>query len=149
MTALPIQLSLLPQRTTLTASQGDSASFDVGPRTLVSTCFRHEPPTPVELEHAIELIENALMDAGYRPENSGALVTDDTQIRRLPGLEDLGANLTRDQVEALFQRLADISLGSPQTRGDLPTDREAAAALLILRECMHHLGFTSIAIAAR
>ena len=147
MTALPIHLALLAQKTMLSAPQGDNVSFDVSPQTLATTCFRHEPPTPVELEHAIELIENALMDTGYRPEDPGALVTDDTQIRRLPGLEDLGANLTRDQVESLFQRLADISLGSPQTRGDPPTDRETAAALLILRECMHHLGFTSVTIA--
>jgi hypothetical protein len=49
--------------------------------------------------------------------------------------------MAREAVEALFQRLASRALGTPVPATDLPHGRDVAAALVILRECMHHLGF--------
>jgi hypothetical protein len=62
----------------------------------------------------------------------------------LPGLHVQGAGLTRDGVEMLFQRLASRSLGAPVADAELPHGREVAAALLILRECMHHLDIARV-----
>ena len=53
--------------------------------------------------------------------------------------------LTLDSVELLFQRLASASLGHPHAMDGMPAGREPAAVLLI-REVMHHLGYASIAI---
>ena len=53
----------------------------------------------------------------------------------------MGASLSREAVEVLFQQLASIALGRTSS-GEAPVaDREMAAALLVMRECMHHLGF--------
>ncbi len=65
----------------------------------------------------------------------------------LPGLDSHGAGLTRDAVEALFQRLASRALGTPVAAAELPHGRDIAAALLILGECMHHLGFDRVGAA--
>ena len=73
----------------------------------------------------------------------GELVTADALLLALPGMEAPGA-LTRDAVEALFQRLVSRSSGTPVAATRLPPQRDIAAALLILRECMHHLGFDRI-----
>ena len=63
----------------------------------------------------------------------------------LPEMKSPGDNgLTRDAVESLFQRLASRSLGTPVSSDELPPQRDIAAALIILRECMHHLGFDRI-----
>jgi hypothetical protein len=47
-----------------------------------------------------------------------------------------------DEVEQLFQRLASASLGNSAARLGLPSGNGFVAATLILRELMHHLGFT-------
>ena len=81
-------------------------------------------------------------------EDRGELVTADRLLLALPGMGSPAAGgLTRDAVEALFQRLASRSLGTPVAVAELPLDRDLAAALLILRECMHHLGFDRVSLA--
>ena len=84
---------------------------------------------------------------GLGREDRGELRVDDSPLRALPGLQEPGASLTRDGVEALFQRLASRSLGTPVPASELPEGREVAAAALILRECMHHLGFARVVVA--
>jgi exopolyphosphatase/pppGpp-phosphohydrolase len=120
------------------------AALPFGPRSLAEALFHHDPPTPLELEQAIDRIEDALTATRLPQASRGALVTSNPCMRTWPGLQADGASLGRDEVERLFQRLASASLGHPGALAGLPTGREAAAALLILRECMHHLGFDAI-----
>ena len=54
--------------------------------------------------------------------------------------------MTIEVVEQWFQRLASASLGQPGALQGLPSGREAAATLLVLREFMHHRGHTSIVV---
>jgi hypothetical protein len=56
--------------------------------------------------------------------------------------------LSLGEVERLFQRLASAASGPSSPFSDLPVDRETAAALLILRETMHHLGFDRVRMAS-
>jgi hypothetical protein len=94
------------------------------------------------------VIEDALMASRLTQTDSGELVTADSPLLGLPGMEAAGAGgLTRDGVEALFQRLASRSMGTPVTATELPPQRDIAAALLFLRECMQHLGFDRISAA--
>jgi len=58
----------------------------------------------------------------------------------------VGERMTREQLEARFQRLASITLGHPRAQDDPPTEPMAAALLLILRECMHHLGYSGLVV---
>jgi len=66
------------------------------------------------------------------PPASETLETGDAHIRALAG--ELNP-LTIEAVENDFQRLA--------SRG-IPAERDAAAALIILRELMHHLGVKAV-----
>ena len=112
--------------------------------------LRHEPPLPIELEHAIELTEDVVTPLAAQFAGSVELVLMDlgaSLIRR--GLEDTGIAptvLTLDEVEALFNRLVAVSFGRPASQEALPTDARFFAALLMLREFMHHLNFEKFSL---
>jgi hypothetical protein len=127
--------------TTLSTKDGGAVILGPSPAALAAACFQHEPPTARELEHAIDVVEDALMAAKLPRGGGDALTTFEPVLRTLPGLETPGSPVSRDAVEELFQQLASIASGSPSPIGTVVADREAAAALLITRECMHHLGF--------
>ena len=137
-------LRLEAQRTTLADGTAPEVVLAVGVRGIADAFFQHDPPTPFEMEQAIDAVEDALTDTRLRHAARGELLTNDPVLRALPGLLVDGARLARDEVEVIFQRLASASLGHPGALAGLPSGRDAAAALLILRECMHHLGYASI-----
>ena len=141
-----MHLRFSPTVTTLSADDGAVVELGPSPAALAETCFRHSPPAAVELERAIDIVEDALMAAKVPRSTGAGLTTSEPHLRRLPGLEVVGATLNRDAIEALFQQLATIALGMPAPQGSQLTDRETAAALLILRECMHHLDFASVRV---
>jgi len=140
-----VRLRLHAQLTALEFEGSRRITLPVGPRGLADAVLLHDPPTPAELERAIEVIEDALMASRLTQADRGELVTADALVLALPGMQAPGAGgLTRDAVEALFQRLASRSLGTPGTAPELRPQRDIAAALLILRECMQHLGFDRV-----
>jgi hypothetical protein len=132
--------------TTLSTKDGSAVTLGPSPAALAATCFRHDPPIARELEHAIDIIEDALM-AARPPRGSGAILTTlEPALRRLPGLEAIGSALSRDTVEELFQQLASIASGLPNPGATVVAVRDVAASLLIARECMHHLDFNWIRV---
>lgn len=139
-----VNLHLQPRSTLFVFDGRRTVTLPVGPQGLAESVLHHDPPTPAELERAIDLVEDALAGLHIASAGSDRLVTADTQLLALPGLGPQGGSLTRDAVEFLFQRLASRALGTPVPAAELPHGREIAAALLILRECMHHLGFGGI-----
>ncbi len=140
------RLQLQAQSTLLVFDDALVVTLPVGPRDLADAVLRHEPPTPFELERAIDVVEDALTGTGLARADRGDLVTSDALLAALPSLGTPGARVGRDAVEALFQRLASRSLGTPVTASELPSGHDFAAALLVLRECMHHLGFDGVRI---
>ena len=138
-----VRLQLQEQSARLEFDDGRIVALPVGPINLASSVLRHDPPTPVELERAIDFVENALAESRLSGIDRD-LVVSDALLSVLPGLDAAGSVLARSEVEALFQKLASRSLGMPVSAGELPHGREVAAALLILRECMHHLAFDSV-----
>ena len=54
--------------------------------------------------------------------------------------------LAIDEVETLFNRLVAVSEGRPASQEALPTDARFFAAMLILREFMHHLHFARVTL---
>jgi exopolyphosphatase/pppGpp-phosphohydrolase len=124
-----------------------SMALDLGTDSTARLFFRSDLPRPQELERAIDHVEDELMRAVAWAAGRSVLGTDHALARGLTpthGLTD--AVLTRDAVEAAFQRLASGALGDPSALKGLPTGREVAAALLILRELMHHLGFSQVVV---
>jgi len=124
----------------------------LGVQSLAAACFSPPRPHPVELERAIDLVENALDGLGPLRSTHSALITTDAALQALaqahghPGAAGTWT-LSREQVETLFQRLASASLGHPTAAAGLPDDSEAYARLLILRELMHHLHFDAVQLA--
>lgn len=148
MSQSPVRLQLQPRQTLLLFDGAETVTLPVGALDLADTVLRQRPPTRAELERTIDQIEDALTSSRLGRAERGELVTDDALLRLVPGLDAIGTRLSRDAVEALFQRLASRSLGMPIAAAELPEGRDFAAALLILRECMHHLGFGGVVIAA-
>jgi exopolyphosphatase/pppGpp-phosphohydrolase len=110
--------------------------------------FKHQPPTALEMEHAIEAIEDELFRIRESVASGSTLFTADESIRqiaRVAGIDDQREpHLSRELVEQTFDRLAALAMGRPITQDRIPTDLRFAATLLILREFMHHLQFSSI-----
>lgn len=147
--AMPTHLHLAAEHTTLATGPAQEVVLSVGARSIADGFFRHDPPMALEIERAIDAVEDALMSSHLQHAERGELVTNEPLLQAwvpISHSRGLGTRLTREQVEAIFQRLASASLGHPAALGDLPTGRAAAAALLIVRECMHHLGFDGIRI---
>lgn len=143
MTPPPVRLRLLARSTALEFDSSERVTLPVGLRDLAEDVLRHEPPTPAELERAIDVVEDALTGSRLARAERGDLISADNLLAALV-VGTPGEHLTRDEVEAQFQRLASRSLGTPVAETELPVRRDFAAALLILRECMHHLGFSGI-----
>jgi len=109
------------------------------------------PPTPVEVENAINAIEDEVVRAHKITGTGSILYTRDNSIREialLAGVPDQPEmSLSREAMESLFSRFAALSMGRPASKDNLRVDASFSAALLILREFMHHLGFAFINVA--
>jgi len=144
------------QQTTVLSRNGTSTAtpllLDLGAQKTAQQFFRHAPPTPYELENAIAAVEDEVMRVQPQVARDSRLVTSDTVIRdlaRLAGVAPAASmQLPIEAMEQVFQRLSALSLGRPASQDELPSDTAFAATLLILREFMHHLQFTSITIQA-
>ena len=142
------RVRLHARNTVLEFADGAVVTLPVGVGDLAHDVLRHEPPTPAELERGIDLIEDAIMAARLPRADRGTLLATERAVHALPGLQAPEALLTLAALESLFQRLASRALGTPVPEAELPQGREVAAMLLILRECMHHLGFGQIGVCA-
>ena len=144
----PTHLRLDAEHTVLAFDSSDEVVLSLGVHTIGNGFFRHDPPTALEIEQAIDAIEDAMANIRLPSAERGDLATNEPLLQAWVTIPPIGVStrLTRDEVEAIFERLASAALGRPGELTGLPTDRNAAAALLILRECMHHLGFDGIDI---
>ena len=95
----------------------EERTFPLAVETLVQQSLRHEPPQPIELEHAIELTEEAVMPLAAQLAGSPGLVLQGLGASLIArGLAASGiaqTALTLDKVEALFNRLVSVSQGRP------------------------------------
>ena len=58
------RLQLEPHRIKLSAPEAAGVIVATGVDDLANSIFRHDPPTPAELEQAIDIVEDALMADG-------------------------------------------------------------------------------------
>jgi len=122
----------------------------LGLDTLVRQSLRHAPPRPLELEHAIELTEEAVMPLAAEFAPAAELILQGEGAALVAGrLRAAGiaqAAFTVDEVEALFNRLVAVSEGRPLSQETLASDAGFFAAMLMLRESMHHLHFARVTL---
>lgn len=60
------RLLLSEHRTTLSDGAAPEKVISVGVQDLAAAIFRHDPPSPIEMEQAIDRVEDALMASGLR-----------------------------------------------------------------------------------
>lgn len=113
--------------------------LNIGFRRVAREHFKHPAATALEIENAIAAVEDEIARAkprrGVRPITRDAMVL---EIALAAGLARTTAMvLSRDAVEAAFERAI-----------RRPPDHERMAALLILRELMHHLDIPSVEVQA-
>lgn len=108
--------------------------------------LQSEPATPSELEAAISTIEDGLMPIIPSIPLDRNLVSSELIIEKIAGFNPGSPDrqITIQEVESLFNRLADVAYGTPAKILGMPEDREYAAGLLFLRELMHYAGFSNL-----
>ncbi|WP_211186814.1 hypothetical protein [Rouxiella aceris] len=112
--------------------------------------FRHQPPTPEEIETAIMVVEDEVIRLRHDIPQDARLYSEDNDIRAIARLAGVAENeqmtLALDAVERTFDRLALVISGRPARFEGIPDGNDFAATLLILREFMHHLQFSEIVV---
>lgn len=112
--------------------------------------FRHQPPTPDEMETAIMVVEDEVTRLRHDIVPGAILLSEDNDIRAIARLAGIAENeemrLPLDAVERTFDRLALVINGRPARFEGIPEGNDFAATLLILREFMHHLQFSEIVV---
>jgi exopolyphosphatase/pppGpp-phosphohydrolase len=124
----------------------------IGSRKTAADYFKHDPPTPVEMENAIAAVEDEVSRARRMIAGDSALFTADAAVREIAHIAGVTGRtemiLTRDAMDQTFERMARATLGRPASREGIPAGATFVATLLILREFMHHLQFLSITVTA-
>jgi hypothetical protein len=112
----------------------------------VAEIFRSDPPTERELESAIDLIEEAVMPFAKEVPPGSALIAGDAltcEVAALGAGDQIVERVSIDAVEGLFDQLARAGRRGTWV-GTTRMDATLAAAVVILREFMHHAGFLTI-----
>lgn len=118
----------------------------------VAQAWDQRMPTPLALENAIATVEDAVMPATrWLAEPPAGTAPPFTLSTRSPLLREVAEaagvapsaqprHLSRQAVENLFNRLADQAHRAGSVDATLPQRAQWVAALLILREGLHHWG---------
>jgi hypothetical protein len=151
-------LGLGEHRSRLLISEGEGGHpqpvfhhMDVGIDLLATRTFKQRMPTEAQLEHGIMLVEDAAMPMARLIPPSNVFVTRDPYLLEV-GQQALGVRdvatawkasgrlpmLSREAVEGQFDMLARQAAHPHLPLGDLPQSPRWAAALLFLREILHH-----------
>ena len=151
-------LDLGERRSRLLISEGEGGHpqpvfhhMDVGIDLLATRTFKQQMPTEAQLEHGIMLVEDAAMPMARLIPPSNVFVTRDPYLLEV-GQQALGVRdvatawkasgrlpmLSREAVEGQFDMLARQAAHPHLPLGDLPQSPRWAAALLFLREILHH-----------
>lgn len=112
----------------------------------VAALFRRDPPLEADLEAAIDLIEEAVMPLAKHM--TGKVLIAGNEVTRAVANMSTGAGETRTEasieaVEGLFTLLASASRRGAWPR-EMSLTPDHSAALIILREFMHHAGVAAI-----
>jgi len=122
----------------------------LGAASLARQWMRHTPPTPLDIEHAIEQTEDVVMPLAAKLartdllqlRGSGAALI----LQGVGATPDVALQWNLEEVEDLFNRIAMVSQGRPMGHEALPTAPEFYAGMVILRECLHHLRFVAVVV---
>ena len=143
-----VALSLGAQTLTLTVG-GVQHLLPTGIEPLV-TGFGQHMPSALALENAIAEVEDAIMPAAkLLPAQRHSLYGADPlllQVIHSATANPQATTVSRDAIETLFSALTRRAERPGYADAQIPQTPEFAAALLVLRECMHHWGFAQLQV---
>ncbi len=153
----PISLLHISEESTIIVSGESNEKPDhivvlpIGSKKTPEDFFRHVPPTPDEIEYAINFLEDHIIPCRSELSVNSALYSVSPTIQEIASQweKDIATETTIlpiKEMEGIFSRLSAIITGRPYSTDTLPETFEFAASLLILREIMHHLSFHNITI---
>jgi len=126
--------------------------LNIGSQKTSTDYFKHISPTPIEFENAIVDIEDEVTRVRAMIAENSTLFTTDTAIGAIAHISEIPKQtlliLPLEAVESVFEQLAAITLGRPASREKALASTTFVATILILREFMHHLKFSSITVKA-
>lgn len=130
------------------------ASLPLGLRTLADKFFGSGTFSELSIEQAIEQVEERVMPWRRKLPSAARLFTggaDMIDIARRAGMPDENDAwvLSTDSVEQVFNRWIARVQGRPVSQDDLPLTPRFSSGLLVLRECLHHLGFNGVTVLRR
>ena len=143
--AIMLKLGEQTSKVQITQADGITITYKLafGLEAMTPAPFRQDPPSALELEQAIMVVEDVLMPLAARIPPHPVLHLQSPE----PLAEVLGNRVqSRENIERLFGQLAAMVEGDPLASAQLPREKRIAAALLILREWMHHLDAGSVAL---
>lgn len=122
-------LTLNEAELTITSPSCAGLTAALGLQTICQLFFKHIHPTDLELEYAIAHIEDEVMplDLQLPVERSGLTI----RAEKIRGIAQ-GQALSLDAFERVFN--STLKMGN----------KTEIASLLIIRECLHHLRFSSV-----
>jgi hypothetical protein len=117
----------------------------IGYEQIAAQYFEHNIPTVAEVDYAINVIEDELMSNKSLISNNAMLIcSDKILIDILTQNIELKNIFTRQEIEDLFSKYANVSMGEPLSRYNLDINPNNYATMLILREIMHHLNYKEL-----
>lgn len=124
-----------------------TVELDIGFKKIAAVFFKHEIPNEAEVEYAINCIEDELMRNKDLVNDNEELYTDAEFIIDILNVQPNSTKYySRQDVEEVFTKYALLSMGRSPVYDDIKMDKEEYAGLLILREIMHHLNYTNLAV---
>ena len=115
----------------------------------VAKIFAKNLPSPLEIERAIDLIEEEISRTKAVLEPGAQVHAKQASIRQIAATAGLDVphqtQLSSNAVENLFTRMTMAAYGNSAPE-DAEHSSEFFAALIILRELMHHLGINPVVI---
>ena len=124
----------------------------IGLAKLWSLPVSKQGPSALAIEHAIQTVEDAIQPlAGHIPAGARLVVAADAMapLQRAGAIWGLAHEaIGLAQIEREYQQLAARAVGAPSATGSGFDDPAGDALVLILRECLHHLGFDAVHLTA-
>ena len=145
-----VAFSFAPEHIALVTAEGASRQTHQLPLSLsqVVQMFGQRMPNALQLENAIAEVEDAIMPAArLLPAQRHSLSGADPlllQVIHSATANPPATTVSRDAIETLFSALARQAERPGYADAQIPQTPEFAAALLVLRECMHHWGFAQL-----
>ncbi|PXW97415.1 hypothetical protein C7444_10416 [Sphaerotilus hippei] len=128
-------------RLTLSEGDGRTTILPLGPEVLADRHWPQRPPSPLQLERAIDEVETAIEQSGlvHAPRDRLRLAGPWSEL--MPQRLRHDGDIRRDEIESEFSKLVSAAHRGPGEPVEATHQGVHAAALLMLRELMHHLGF--------